>query len=81
MEGYPKFKGLLVERGIKQKDIAFLLGMTISSFNNKLNGKGDFTITDVKKICTFLDLEPDIFFAKKVPKKELGIKEINYIKQ
>jgi transcriptional regulator with XRE-family HTH domain len=70
MKGYPKFKALLVERGIRQKEVAAMLGITLSNFNNKLNGIGDFTITDVKKICKELGIKADLFFVDSVPKKE-----------
>lgn len=70
MKGYPKVKGFLVENGIRQKDVANMLKMSISTFNNKLNGIGDFTITDVKKMCTELEVEADIFFNDYVPKKQ-----------
>lgn len=63
LKGYPKLKALLVERGIKQREISETLGITLSTFNNKLNGIGDFSISDVKKICKKLEIEADIFFA------------------
>lgn len=70
MKGYPKFKALLVERGIKQKDIAKLLGITAATFNAKINGNGDFTVTAVKKMCMALDIDAAIFFGVYVPKSE-----------
>ncbi|KOF56645.1 MULTISPECIES: helix-turn-helix domain-containing protein [Clostridium] len=78
MSGYAKVKGYLVEHGIKQKDVATILGMSNSTFNNKLNGIGDFTITQVKKMCKELNMNADIFFADFVPKseRENSIKEV-----
>jgi len=70
MRGYPKVKGFLVENGIKQKEVASILEMSNSTFNNKLNGIGDFTITDVKKMCAELGIEANIFFSDYVPKKQ-----------
>lgn len=70
LKGYPKVKGYLVAHGIRQKEVADILGMTVSTFNNKLNGIGDFTISDVKKMCIELGIEADIFFTFTVPKKE-----------
>ncbi|WP_333638557.1 helix-turn-helix domain-containing protein [Tissierella praeacuta] len=70
MKGYPKVKGFLVENGIRQKYVANMLNMSISTFNNKLNGIGDFTITDVKKMCAELEIKADIFFNDYVPKKQ-----------
>lgn len=70
MKGYPKVKGFLVEHGIKQKDVAVILDITVSTFNNKLNGVGDFTMTEVRKMCYELGIDANIFFADFVPNKQ-----------
>lgn len=44
MNGYPRVKAYLVENNIKQKEVADFLGITVTSFNNKLNGRGDFAM-------------------------------------
>ena len=70
MSGYPKVKGYLVEHGIKQKDVAKLLGMTVTTVNNKLNGIGDFSMEQVRIMCNTLGIESELFFTHNVPKKE-----------
>lgn len=69
MPGYNKFKGLLVERGIKQQEIADLLGMDRTRFNLILNGQQgkDFKVHEVNKICEHLGISADkYFFNQKV---------------
>ena len=55
------FKGWCVARGIRQKEIADLLGLGIQSVNNKLNGKEEFTLPQVKTICQHYNISADIF--------------------
>lgn len=61
MRGYPKLKGYLKEKGIKQKTIAIVLGIKLNAFNNKLNGRSDFTMSEVKTLCEYLEIKSDIF--------------------
>ena len=70
MAGYPKVKGLLIEKGIKQQDIAKILNISRASVNNKLNGKGDFSVTQVCIVCEKFNIEAEIFFKQYVPKTE-----------
>ncbi|WP_096269368.1 helix-turn-helix domain-containing protein [Paucisalibacillus globulus] len=63
MAGYNKFKGLLVELGIRQTEIADLLGMNRSSLNSILNGQGrDFKVSEVRTICEHLNISPEVYF-------------------
>ena len=57
------FKGWCVARGIRQKEIADLLGLGIQSVNNKLNGKEEFTLPQVKTICQHYNISADIFLG------------------
>lgn len=56
-----KFKAWLVEHGIKQSDLAELLDLDISNVNEKVNGKQEFTMPQVKLICAKYGLSADIF--------------------
>lgn len=76
MAGYPKVKGYLIEHGVKQKYVASILDISITTFNNKINGVGDFTIGQVKKMCQELRMNTSIFFADYVPIKERKLNEI-----
>lgn len=64
MNGYNKLKGLLTERNIKNKDLAELLDIHRITVNKKLNRTdgNDFSMTEVRKICLYLDISADIYF-------------------
>lgn len=63
---FSKLKGFFVENNIKQQEVADLLGISRSTFNLKLNGKGmDFTCTEVRKMCQKYNLNADIFFLER----------------
>jgi len=49
-------------------DICRMLGLSRSAFYRKTNGKTQFTLGEIKKICEVLKLESpmNIFFADKV---------------
>lgn len=57
-----KFKGWLVEHQIKQVDLAELLGITVESVNAKVNGRQEFTLSQVKKMCETYGISADDFF-------------------
>ena len=51
---YVKFKKLLFDNNIKQKELAQKLGKSYTCVNNVLNGRGNFTLEDLKMIrCLF----------------------------
>lgn len=60
------FKGWCVSRGIRQKEIADLLGLGIQSVNNKLNGKEEFTLPQIKTICKHYNISADIFLDEEL---------------
>lgn len=57
-----KFKGYCAENRIKQTEIAELLGITVQSVNNKINGRQEFTLPEVKLLCTHYGISADIYF-------------------
>lgn len=57
-----KFKGYCAENKIRQTELAELLGLTIQSVNAKLNGKRDFTLSEVKTLCLHYGINADIYF-------------------
>lgn len=59
---YCKLKGLMTEKNITQVQLAKLLGISVSTLNQKLNGKSDFTIQEAKKISEILNKEVDVIF-------------------
>lgn len=61
---YVKLRMLLEEKGIKHKEIAELLGITVGTFSQKINRrKSNFTMDEAIKIAKYLDVRmDDIFF-------------------
>ena len=52
-----KLKGARVEKGLTQEDMAERIGISTFSYLMKENGKRDFTLTEMKKICEILGKE------------------------
>jgi len=68
-----KLKALMSLHKLKQSDIADKLGIDLSTFNLKINGKRDFTITEIEKIKALFNLPyEEIFFDVKI--HDAGIK-------
>lgn len=57
-----KFKAFCVERGIKQKEIADLIGISRCHVSLKLNGKEPFTLEQVKFLCEHFQISADEYF-------------------
>lgn len=57
-----KFKGYCAENNIKQTELADLLGLSVQTVNAKLNGKRDFTLSEVKAICLHYGINANIYF-------------------
>lgn len=54
---HSKLKGIRVEKGLTQEDMAKRIGISTYSYLMKENGKRDFTLTEMKKICEILGTE------------------------
>ena len=56
--------------GIKRKDVADALGLTLTGFFNKLHNKTEFKLSEISAICSLLCLSSQqrdkIFFAANV---------------
>ena len=65
-----KLKAVILERGFTQEQIAEMLGMTIATFNYKVNNKREFKASEIKKLSEHLCLTAEevnaIFFAEEV---------------
>lgn len=66
MQQMLSFKGWMAENNIKQYEIAELLGISLQSVNLKVNGKQDFTLDQVSKICQHYHISADIFLPKEL---------------
>lgn len=65
-----KLKSYLALKGMVIKDLAETIGMPISTLSNKINGKSEFTASEIAQIQTALDI-PDGEVL------EIFIKEVN----
>ena len=52
-----KLRGLMAEKGIKQIDLADQLDISLSAMNNKMLGRTEFTLREIKEIARFLCVE------------------------
>ncbi len=57
-----KFRGWCAEHNISNKELALLLGVNESNMCLKMNGKQNFSIAQVKKICSTYGISADEFF-------------------
>lgn len=51
-----KLKGIMAEAGITQADLAKRINMSPNTLSNKLNGKRDFMVDEVSRICEALNI-------------------------
>lgn len=65
-----KLKAAIAESGMNQKQIAKMLGVSLCTFNYKLNGVSEFKVSEIKKLAELLKMENEtmvkIFFADNV---------------
>lgn len=57
-----RFKMWLVENRVTQRSVARLLGISNTAINRKINGKEDFSIEQVRKICREYNVSADQLF-------------------
>ena len=59
-----KLKAFFAENGIKFKDVAKELGITVSTFSQKINRKNgkDFTTREIRYLCEKYNLSSDNYF-------------------
>ena len=54
-----KLKAAIAESGMNQEQIAKMLGVSLCTFNYKLNGVSEFKVSEIKKLAELLDLDAD----------------------
>ena len=57
-----KFKAWMVQNKIPQQEIANLLEISLQMTNAKINGREEFTLSQVKKICKEYQISADDYF-------------------
>ena len=58
-----KFKGWCAAHGVKVKDIAELLDIAPNNASEKILGKQNFTLPQIKLICEKYSISADIFLS------------------
>lgn len=62
---YTKLKAYLTEIGVTQKDLAKILKKSRYAVNQNLNGTGgDFSLSEVRLICTTFGISADEYFVE-----------------
>ena len=56
------FKAWMVQNKIPQQEIANLLEISLQMTNAKINGREEFTLSQVKKICKEYQISADDYF-------------------
>lgn len=60
---YSKFKAFLAQNGIRQTEVAKLLGKSKSALNQNINGTGgDFSLQEVRLLCKYFQISADDYF-------------------
>lgn len=72
-----KLKQILVGEGLTQAKAAELMGISLQSFNMKLNNKREFSVKEIKSMTKLFNIKNPyaIFFATDVDLKSTKIKE------
>ena len=53
-----KLKGRIKEKGRNYEQLSHELGISVSAFNNKVNGRSEFDIVEAGKLSSILDIPP-----------------------
>jgi len=61
---FARLRGYMAENGLRQSDLADLLGKTRAQANLKLNGKSEFTLGEVRTICNAWGIGCDEYFIE-----------------
>lgn len=60
----PKVRGIAAEKGISQDGLAQIIGISRTAVSKRLNGKGDFTATELKRLSVALSVPVGAFFGE-----------------
>lgn len=56
-----ELKALRLKKGLKQKDIAQILGINTNSYTKKENKKNPFTLAEAKILKEYFELDNNLF--------------------
>lgn len=57
-----RFKGYCAEHNIRQTEISNLLGINQSNTNEKMNGKQNWTLDQIRTLCEHYKISADDYF-------------------
>ncbi len=63
---FPNLKAEAARRGLKQKDLAQIIGASRQSYANKLK-RGSFTPSDCRALCKYFEMSFDFLFMVEAP--------------
>lgn len=61
---YPKLMSIMALHGETLADLVAVIHLSVPSISNKVNGKTEWTITEIDAICRHYDLSYDELFTK-----------------
>lgn len=56
---YNKLLGIMREQGKTQAEVADAIGIGKATFNKKLKGHTDFSLENIKKLCSYLSIDKE----------------------
>lgn len=56
MMNIAKLKGKIVENGLSQHACAKAIGMSKNTFNSRVNGKSQFNLDEISRLCSLLNI-------------------------
>ena len=63
---YTALKLALAGKGLTYKEVAAVIGVTVTTLMLKINGESDFYLSEQRLICETFGIDPAVFFADKV---------------
>lgn len=57
-----KLKSLLIINEIGQRELADILKLSVTTINNKINGKTEFTLSEAKKVSSYFKMSIEEIF-------------------
>ena len=59
---FNRLKALRAEKEMTQSDMARILNMNVATYRKKENGERDFTLKEVARAQSKLDIDPEYYF-------------------
>lgn len=63
---YKRLKLALFDKKVNYKQAAEIAGVSVSAFSNKINGKVDFKLEEIFRLCEGLDLDYTFILEEKL---------------